>query len=49
MGRTRAFLTVCAVAAGLLGPVATGTAAAAAEPLSLTAPTRRHPVGATEL
>jgi dienelactone hydrolase len=49
MGRTRAFLTVCAVAAGLLGPVATGTAAAAAEPLSLTAPTGRHPVGATEL
>jgi dienelactone hydrolase len=51
MGRTRAFLTVCAMAAGLLGPAVTATAAsaAAAEPLRLTAPTGKHPVGATEL
>ncbi|BEL06973.1 hypothetical protein Q0Z83_051640 [Actinoplanes sichuanensis] len=43
------FLAVCALAAGLLTPVATGTAALAAEPLQLSAPTGRFPVGATEL
>ncbi|MFC4070006.1 poly(ethylene terephthalate) hydrolase family protein, partial [Actinoplanes subglobosus] len=45
----KAFLTVCALAAGMLTPVVTGTAAQAAEPLQLSAPTGRHPVGATEL
>ncbi|MEU4158625.1 hypothetical protein [Actinoplanes sp. NPDC026670] len=45
----KTFLAVCALAAGLITPVATGTAALAAEPLQLSAPTGRHPVGATEL
>ncbi|GIE31075.1 esterase [Actinoplanes italicus] len=42
-----AFLTAVVVAAGLLGTGA--VPAATAEPLALTAPTGRHPVGATEL
>jgi dienelactone hydrolase len=45
----KAFLAVCALAAGLLTPVATGTAALAADPLQLSAPTGRYAVGATEL
>ncbi|MDI6102657.1 hypothetical protein QLQ12_28965 [Actinoplanes sp. NEAU-A12] len=46
--RRWAALTVAAVAAGLLSPVA-GTAANAGAPLRLSPPTGRHPVGATEL
>jgi dienelactone hydrolase len=49
MSRMRALLGVCVLAAGLLTPVATGTAALAAEPLRLSAPTGRYAVGATEL
>ncbi|WP_433795954.1 alpha/beta hydrolase family protein [Actinoplanes sp. CA-252034] len=45
----RALLAVCALTAGLLVPVVTGTAAQAAEPLQLSAPTGRYAVGATEL
>ncbi|MEU8661540.1 alpha/beta hydrolase family protein [Actinoplanes philippinensis] len=45
----KAFLTVCALAAGLIGPVMTGTAARAAEPLHLPPPTGRYAVGATDV